>query len=48
MKLDVQVFFGVKERSFIRYWTGMWSIACAVATLFTILTFIVRAYLDDV
>jgi hypothetical protein len=35
------VFFGSKERAFLRWWTAMWAVACAVATLFTVLTFLI-------
>ena len=38
---DAQIFFSTEERAFLRWWTGMWSVACCVATLFTVLTFLI-------
>ncbi len=35
------IFFSKKERNFLRWWTVSWAVACAAATLFTVLTFFV-------
>ncbi|CAD6190876.1 unnamed protein product [Caenorhabditis auriculariae] len=37
----VPMFFDARVRRLIRFWTGAWSVACCVCSLFTLLTFVV-------
>ena len=40
-EVEDDMFFGKEKRQFAFWWIGLWSKACALSTLFTVLTFLV-------
>uniref|UniRef100_A0A1I7XP12 Frizzled-4 n=1 Tax=Heterorhabditis bacteriophora TaxID=37862 RepID=A0A1I7XP12_HETBA len=38
---QVPVFFDARNRRYLRFWTGGWSVACCACAVFTILTFLI-------